>query len=149
MKSLDLVELRNGLKRLTLNNLQDATAKIIVEDSTLLSRKRDEFKAGVKPDGSIIGTYKSDSYKLFKIQKNPSAGGNVDLILTGSTARQLGVDSLGNGVFKIKSNDPKWNSLISKYGSEIQSINKDVFDGLQKSKYAPQLIEKMRSISKL
>jgi len=47
-------------------------------------QKAAEFREGENPDGSMIGTYRSLSYELFKEKINPIAGGAVDLMLTGA-----------------------------------------------------------------
>lgn len=146
---MDLGELKNRLKKITLPIAQSETANIISNDANILSRKKSEMTAGVNPDGSIIGEYSSESYRLFKISKNPIAGGNVDLILTGSTKNNLKVESLGNSMFILRSTDEKWNSLVSKYGNQIQQINLSVFNGLQKSQYAPQLVQRIKTITGL
>jgi len=149
MATVTLNELSNKLKRITLPRVQEETAKIITADTKILGRKRDELKTGFNPDGSIIGEYRSPSYRLFKLQKNPLAGGKVDLILTGSTARRLGVDYLGNSVYQINSTDPKWEGLIAKYGDKIQAINPVIWDNLQKTEYAPKLVARIKQIAKL
>lgn len=150
---MDLGELKKRLKKVTLPIAQSETAKIITKDPHILRKKVDDFRRGLRPDGSIIGEY-SDSpmgqeYRLFKMSINPLAGGNVDLILTGSTARKLGVDSLGNGVFAINSSDTKWDDLISKYGEDLKIIDPNTFINLQTDVYAPQLIQRIKSITGL
>lgn len=151
MKKVNLGQLRDGLKKITFPKAQDATAKIIVKDKNLLSRKRDEMKAGVRPDGSIIGAYTSPIYAQFKRNLNPNASGNVDWILTGATVRSTYVKSLGDSKFIVTSDVELWSKLIGKYpkGEEIQTINIDVFNGLQKSIYAPQLNDALKVISGL
>lgn len=83
---------------------------------------------------------------MMKQSSNPLAGGTVDLILTGSTIKNLQVVSLGNGEFYLYSTDHKWEGLVEKYGKQIQYVNQEYFEGLQKHNYAPLLIERMREI---
>ena len=142
-------ELKRRLQRLNLQTLQNQTKEIILQDQEILRRKKAELKAGIRPDGSIIGTYRSEEYRLFKIQMNPLAGGNVDLILTGSTKDKMYIVALENGEFTIESADPKWADLVAKYGEEIKGINLEVFKGMQKSRHAPKLIQEMKRISQL
>lgn len=100
----------------------------------------------MNPDGSDIGHYKNEEYKLFKMSMNPLAGGNVDLFLTGAVYKGLTVISLGNGEYLVESRDYKWGMLIEKYGEQIELISPEIFDKIQKNNYAPQLIERMRQI---
>lgn len=145
-----LDELLSRVERVTkLGVLQNETSKIITKDKNILNHKRGELKSGKNADGSIIGTYKSERYELFKRQLNPLANGKVDLILTGSTKDKLEVLYLGNGTYKIVSTDKKWNSLIGKYGEKIQIINQKEFERLQTTVYAPLLIQSIKRIANL
>lgn len=144
-----LGQLRDKLQKLTLPIVQELTADIILADTKIIAQKKDEFIAGVNPDGSRIGQYKSESYRLFKLEKNPFAQGTVDLILTGDLKRGLKVEYLENGKYILKSTDAKWESLKSKYGDQISLINLEQFNRLQKVEYAPQLIKAMRRLSGL
>lgn len=147
MQKSNLGKLKRQLLKLPLRKLQKETEKIILQDRQIVLRKKAELKTGSNPDGSSIGVYRSAEYRIFKMQLNPLAGGKVDLILTGSTRDKLYVESLGNGKFTIKSKDEKWELLTSKYGNAIEAINVDVFNGFQKTIYAPKLISKMKIIS--
>ena len=131
---------------MTLPKIRQETEKIIKNNPQLVFRKQDEFRHGENPDGSTIGLYRNEEYRLMKQQMNPLAGGTVDLILTGSTIKHLQVVSLGNGEFKLYSTDHKWPSLVEKYGKQIEVISIKHFEGLQKHEYAPKLIERMREI---
>ena len=150
MEKLTLLELKNKLDRLTLTRLRRETEKIIRSSPSLVFRKQDEFRQGENPDGTTIGEYSrspmGQEYRLFKLSLNPLAGGTVDLILTGSTIKNLQVVSLGSGEFYLYSTDPKWPSLVEKYGNQIIRINKEHFNGLQKHEYSHALISRMREI---
>lgn len=82
-------------------------------------KRRWEFGRGV--NGGIIGKYSNSAigqdYKAFKVRKNPLAGGNVDLTLTGSLGDNLTIDILGEN-FEIISTDYKFNDIGYKYGFE-------------------------------
>ena len=143
--SITPLQLRNNLKKFTEKRLQNEVSQIILSDKNILDRKRDELKAGVKPDGGDIGTYRSQSYSLFKQSRNPFAGGKVDLILTGAYERAIKVLSLGNSKFTLRSSDSKRDDLIAKYGIENEGINETIWNKLQKFDYAPQLFKNIRS----
>lgn len=119
-------------------------AQIILRDRKIIDRKRDELKAGVSPDGSEIGTYRSQSYAVFKESINPFAGGSVDLILTGAYHRAIKTLSLGNSEFTLRSSDSKRDDLIQKYGIDNEGINQEIWNKLQKFDYAPKLFNKIR-----
>lgn len=148
MEKSTIAELIKKLERLSLPRLRKETEKIVRNTPYLVFRKQDEFRQGENPDGGVIGYYRNAAYKMMKQQANPLAGGTVDLILTGSTIKNMQVVSLGNGEFYLYSTDYKWPSLIKKYGKQIQFINDEYFEGLQKNNYAPLLIDRMREIIK-
>ena len=143
MEKLTLGSLQRKLQRLTQPVIQKETEKIIVNSPSLVFRKQDEFRQGENPDGSTIGEYSQSllgqEYRLFKLSLNPLAGGTVDLILTGSTIRNLQILSLGNGEFSLFSTDFKWPGLVEKYGEQIKGINSDFFKGLQLHEFGPAL----------
>lgn len=108
--------------------------------------------AGITPDGSPIGFYRSEKYRLFKLQLNPIAGGRVDWILTGATKDALRIVPLGNGKFKVESTDEKWESLMANPNwntEEMEGINPEVFRALQQSKYAPMLNAELKKLTNL
>lgn len=142
-------ELKRRLRKLSKKTLQKETEKIILKDEEVVKRKKAELRGGVRPTGQIIGEYRSESYRLFKLNKNPLAGGKVDLILTGSTKDKLYLVSVTDGRFTFESADPKWQGLVEKYGEEIKGVNADVFRGFQQTIYAPELVEKMKEITRL
>lgn len=129
--------------------LQKETERIILKDNEVIFQKQDEFEVGQNPDGTIIGTYRSEDYRLFKLQLNPLAGGNVDLILTGSTKNKLHIVSLGSGLYELRSRDPKWPGLVAKYGDQIKGVSKKAWDNLQRDNYGPKLITEIRRITGL
>ena len=130
MKKLTLGDLKSGLERLTLKVLEKEVETIILKDDEIIFQKQDEFEVGQNPDGTAIGEYKDEDYRLFKMQINPLAGGKVDLILTGSTKSKLRVKALGNGEFILWSEDWKWPMLVEKYGQQITKISKRKFEEL-------------------
>ena len=102
----ELKEIETNIEILILFNSKKITEKIV---------KRWEFGRGV--NGGKIGDYRSSEYKIFKVSKNPRAGGFVDLILTGSLSEKIIIQPIGD-IFEIKSLDSKFNQIGQKYGFE-------------------------------
>ncbi len=154
-ESITLGEALRRLRKLTLPVVQKETEQIILKDPQAVIRKKNELKAGARPDGSLIGQYRSESYRLFKLQLNPLAGGDVDLILTGSTRDNLEIVAYGNGEFGFRSTDDKWDDLVEKYNKgavdqqDLTVINSEVWRGFQQTRYAPELLEAIKRISDL
>lgn len=144
-----LTKLKESLSRLTLPVIQGEVQKIVQSDPEIVKEKTDEFRAGQLPNGSPIGTYASESYRLFKLQKNPLAGGNVDLILTGAFTKGLVVQKMKADTYRFTSTDEKTPALQRKYGIQIWGLNENTWQDLQKVKYAPMLYKRMREIAKL
>lgn len=149
MSSIRLSEAKNRLQRLTLQLLQGEVERIITTDPEIIQEKVDEFRAGELPDGSPIGQYRNENYRLFKIQKNPLAGGNVDLILTGAFTERLFPERLSKNRYKFNSTDSKTADLKAKYGENIMGLNEKTFLDIQKTKYAPLLIRRIKQITNL
>jgi|5B_taG_2_1085324.scaffolds.fasta_scaffold10594_2 hypothetical protein len=98
--------------------------KIYQTDKNLIKLKIEEFKRGKNPDGSIIGTYRSNSYSNFKKSKNPLARGFVDLINTGSYVNKLYVKKVNKLQYQFVSRDSKDKMLADKYGQQIRGLSK-------------------------
>jgi cytoplasmic iron level regulating protein YaaA (DUF328/UPF0246 family) len=129
------------LKQVTKENLRDQVQKIVENDQEIIDLKQDRFEQGLKPDNNIIGTYRNPAYQQMKQRMNPRAGGDVDLILTGSFTNKLFVQGLGNSRFLFDSTDDKTPILTEKYGDDIFGFNDKDWERLQAEKYAPQLIK--------
>jgi len=151
MPSIRLSEARNRLQKLTLPLLQGEVERIITTDDEIKKEKVDEFRAGQLPDGSDIGFYRSDNYRLFKMELNPLAGGKVDLILTGAFTRGLFTERISKNKYRFGSTDGKTEKLKSdsSYGPEIMGLNEETFLDLQRKKYAPMLIRRIKQITNL
>lgn len=77
---------------------------------------KDRWDLGKRPDGSIIGLYRSEEYARDKYNKSNSAGfGNVDLTLTGSLWRGIQISGF-NGEYEVFSTDSKYEDIADKYG---------------------------------
>lgn len=81
-----------------------------------LIKKR--WKTGKKPNGNVIGIYRSVDYALFKKQKSDAPFRVVDLTLTGSLGNKIQVELFNaqKGIFEIYSTDVKFQSIVEKYG---------------------------------
>lgn len=97
--------------------------EILERTDEIVQGVREQWEQGVRPDGTIIGTYKSFAYRSEKIAMNPNAGGNVDLILTGELNSKLTVNPLREGFFTIFSNDSKASMIAQKYGLDVYNLN--------------------------
>jgi len=90
---------------------------IIINSRNILDTVKRRWILGKSVDGGIIGQYASSEYRQFKIALNPSAGGFVDLNLTGSLSENLTVRQAGT-LFEIYSTDEKFQKIGRKYGFE-------------------------------
>lgn len=106
------VDLAERLDSLILANREQITKKVLAQ-----------WKKGLRPDGSIIGVYRSFAYQRQKLLQNPEAGGNVDLILTGALSRGLTINKILESTFTIFSTDSKAVSIAEKYGLDVYGIN--------------------------
>jgi len=129
---------------LSLNYLQSKVRNIVISDQkTLKQEKIDEFEQGLRPDGNIIGEYRSKDYQEYKYSQNPLARGNVDLILTRSFTNKLFVKG-SDSKFIFDSSDIKTGNLIGKYGRDIMGLNQDWFNIRQNDIYRLVLVEQIK-----
>ena len=77
---------------------------------------KERWLLGDRPDGSIIGVYRSSEYAMFKQSINPKAGGVVDLTLTESLGDNIQVIPKSKAMFQIISTDSKYSEIVEKYG---------------------------------
>lgn len=113
-----------------INLLQMMEEEILKKSDQIVAGVRAQWKEGVRPDGTIIGTYKSFAYRSEKIAMNPAAGGNVDLILTGDLNRNLTVNKLKEGFFTVFSTDDKAVGIAQKYGLDVYGLNDEELDAV-------------------
>lgn len=111
--------------------------EIVLNDPQLKREKESEFKDGLRPDGTIIGYYRDVEYAIFKNEINPSAGGRVDLILSGDFVRAMRVELVAPTAYIFNSTDWKTSHLIGKYGQDIMGINDDYWTKRQIDVYLP------------
>lgn len=95
---------------------------IIINSPNLIKQVRSRWLIGESVDGGIIGEYSNSpmgqDYKAYKLSLNPSAGGNVDLTLTGALSEGITLKQQGTESFLIYSTDSKYDEIGSKYGFE-------------------------------
>lgn len=77
---------------------------------------KERWLLGDRPDGSIIGVYRSSDYAMFKQSINPKAGGDVDLTLTESLGDRIQMLPKSKAMFEIISTDSKYSEIVAKYG---------------------------------
>lgn len=111
--------------------------EIILNDQRLKERKIDEFRRGKRPDDTLIGFYRDVHYAIFKQEINPLAGGDVDLILTGSFTNQMRVEKVAPTRYTFNSSDSKTPMLVGKYGEDIMGINDEWWNNRQIEVYLP------------
>lgn len=114
LRQLNQAKIEGFLKEEILNN-SDEIVEIV----------RNRWKRGERPDGSIIGEYRSFAYEMEKRQRNPLAGGNVDLINTGALSKGLVVNHLTGSLFNIFSTDIKAVPIAEKYGLDNYGLSKE------------------------
>ena len=102
--------------------------EILANEDSVLDKVKNRWDRGERPDGGIIGTYKSAEYALFKNNINPLANGNVDLTLTRSLRNNLQFFPLGDGSMKIFSSDEKAVNIAEKYGEDVYGLTKQEND---------------------
>ena len=102
---------------------------IIFNSSTLVEGIRRRWLFGKDVDGDFISTvngrygYSNRDYEMFKVNKNPRAGGNVDLTLTGALGRGLTIKKNSDKTYEVFSSDNKYQEISKKYG--LRQFNLD------------------------
>lgn len=97
---------------------------------------RQRWLTGKRPDGSLIGWYRSETYANQKYSQNSSAGfGNADLTLTGALGRGIVISGF-NGEYEIYSNDSKYEEIVENWGEWNFNISEEekrvLFDNIIK-----------------
>lgn len=99
--------------------------EILNNKEEIVTLVRERWLRGKKPDGSIIGEYRSFAYQQEKLRMNSLAGGNVDLTLTGALNKGLDIFPLSGDNFNIFSKDEKARSIAEKYGLDVYGLTKE------------------------
>lgn len=96
--------------------------EIIRNEAWIRNNIRNRWLKGLRPDGSIIGEYASESYAEDKFKQNRLAGfGNVDLTLTKSLGEKIEIGGFQNE-YEIFSKDRKYDEIVDKYGEDNFNI---------------------------
>ena len=99
----------------------DVDTLIMFESANITDKVKKRWSWGRGVNGGEIGHYSKSqlgqSYRAFKLNKNPSARGTVDLILTGSLSNKLKIRKMGS-LFEVVSLDQKFKKIGDKYGFE-------------------------------
>ena len=110
------------LKKMTFREIVEECVAQIEPEMVESIRKR--WLSGKSANGGHIVNkktgkgYANKAYEKIKRAKNPEAGGNVDLTLTGALGKGLTVLKSGSDQYKIISTDSKYREIGSKYGFE-------------------------------
>jgi len=91
---------------------------VILNSPTIINDVKRRWLYGKSVNGGIIGEYASEEYRLFKMELNPLANGNVDLMLYGGLSGDMQVKLIGDTKFEIFSTDQKYQKIGRKYGFE-------------------------------
>lgn len=95
--------------------------EIINNEEKLVAIKRDEYRDGNIYSNGERRSYAWQEYEDEKKLLNPRAGGDVDLIYTGSFISAFEITEKGEG-YIFKSNDAKSDLLSEKYNNSKSNI---------------------------
>lgn len=119
--------------------------EIVKEETTLKTLKEQDFLEGdIYGDGKTLVSYRSKNYELYKSQKNPLAGGAVDLIVTGQFVDAMYLLKPKQGKYMFGNTDKKRNILKEMYGENIFGLNQNIFEKFQRDIIAPRFIRKIK-----
>lgn len=106
-------------------NINDTVFDLVILNTpTIINQVKRRWLYGKGVGRAIIGTYASEEYRLYKMQLNPLAGGNVDLELSGDLVNNLTIRQSGR-MFEIFSTDEKFTKLANKYGYEQFGLSEE------------------------
>lgn len=121
-------------------------AIVMSDERRLKEEKLNEFEYGLRPNGSIIGNYRDEEYKIMKYFRNPNAGGQVDLILTGRWSQSLKLKPYYKSAFLFDAPLEQEYNLVGRYRLDILGINQDWFEQRQRDIYRYVLIQDIKKI---
>lgn len=85
------------------NNVESDVLSLLVEnESEIRDMIKQRWLLGKRPDGSLIGFYRDVDYAIFKQTINPSAKGDVDLVLSGDLVNNIKTVLGKNQIFIMK-----------------------------------------------
>lgn len=107
------------------NNVESDVLSLLMErESEIRAMIKQRWLLGRRPDGSLIGFYRDVNYAIFKQTINPSAKGDVDLILSGDLVNNIKT-VLGKNKIEILSSDYKFEEISLKYGLDNFNITEE------------------------
>lgn len=121
-------------------------AIVMSDERRIKEEKLNEFEYGLRPNGSIIGNYRDEDYKIMKYFRNPNARGQVDLILTGRWSQSLKLKPYYKSAFLFDAPLEQEYNLVGRYGLDILGINQDWFEQRQRDIYRYVLIQDIKKI---
>lgn len=114
----------NKLEKAKNNVESDVLTLLIENESEIRAMIKQRWLLGKRPDGDIIGVYRNNLYQVFKSELNNTAGGTVDLTLTGDLGNRIKA-TLENKGIEIISTDEKFNDISEKYGLDNFNITEE------------------------
>lgn len=119
-----------------LKRAQDNTRQMVIDEVQKKDREawirntiRSRWLVGKRPDGKLIGVYRSYGYAVEKHQMNPMAGfDHVDLTLTGSLGKGIKVSLFSSTEFEIYSTDSKYLSISETFGDVNFNLSEVEYD---------------------
>jgi hypothetical protein len=133
-----------------ITTLREIVSEIILKDEeTVKNLKRQDFLEGDIFGNDTYDSYRSRNYEIFKSRKNPLAGGNVDLILTGVFVDAMYLLKPKQGRYKFGNTDKKRNILKEMYGDNIFGLNQRVFEKYQKEIILPRFRTAIKKYAKI
>lgn len=123
---MDINRLREKLNQITHEKVKGEFQKVIraTLNTEVTDFVYDNWSLGYKGNQERIGVYRSEEYRQEKLQMNSAAGGNVDLIYSGSFANSLFIPQDEN-IINVDARDDKRNKLVNWYGEGIFDLSTD------------------------
>lgn len=105
--------------------IEDDILSLLLDNETNIRQMiKKRWLLGKRPDGSLIGYYRDIEYAIFKQSINPSADGDVDLIVSEQLVNNIKT-VLSNKNIEIVSTDVKFESISLKYGLDNFNITEE------------------------
>jgi hypothetical protein len=123
--------------------------ELVKDEKTIKQLKEQDFLEGDIYGNDTYDSYRSRDYEIFKSRKNPLAGGNVDLILTGAFVDAMYLLKPKQGRYKFGNTDKKRNILKEMYGENIFGLNQRVFEKYQKEIISPRFLRRIKATANI
>src|SRR5574343_43878 len=123
--------------------------ELIKDEETLKLLKEQDFLEGDIHGNNTLFSYRNKPYELWKYQKNPLAGGAVDLINTGAFVDAMKLNKPSQGKYRFGNTDKKRNILKEIYGQDIFGLNQEVFDKYLNEIIKPRFYRRIKEYAKI